>query len=111
MLIAGGICTIGFTFYFAAESLLAQMSMTVIVTFMLCLNVLLVYFYGRPYSGDLKINPTSLEHVQYVLSQAPLLKQYKGKPTKPDQGSAEKSSPQEGSSGQDKPAAESRSEE
>jgi hypothetical protein len=73
VLITGGICTIGFTFFFGAENLKAQMIMTAIVTFMLCLNILLVFFYGRPYSGDLRIEPNNLTHVRNILRTSPVL--------------------------------------
>lgn len=80
VLISGGICTIGFTYFFGAESLKAQLIMTLIVTFMLSLNILLVYFYGRPYRGDLHIEPLSFMHVRNILERAPVLKEQKTVP-------------------------------
>jgi hypothetical protein len=70
ILICGGVSTIGFTYFFGAEKLSSQILMTSIVTFMLCLNVLLVGFYSRPYRGDLHIEPNSLIHVRESLRQA-----------------------------------------
>lgn len=73
VLVTGGFCTIGFTYFFGAESLTAQAVMTTIVSFVLCLNVLLVFFYGRPYTGDMHINPDNLTHVRDILRKAPAL--------------------------------------
>jgi hypothetical protein len=73
ILIMGGICTIGFTYFFSAEKFMMQALMTSIVAFMLCLNILLVYFYGCPYKGDLRVLPSSLAHVRFVLLNAPVL--------------------------------------
>jgi hypothetical protein len=73
VLIVGGICTIGFTYFFGAEKPKFQMTMTSIVSFMLCLNVLLVYFYSSPYKGEMRIEPTALEHVRDLLRSAPVL--------------------------------------
>jgi hypothetical protein len=73
ILIMGGVCTITFTYFFGADRFRLQAVMTGIVAFMLCLNILLVFFYGRPYRGDLHITPNSLEHVRTVLEQAPVL--------------------------------------
>jgi len=70
ILICGGMSTIGFTYFFGAEKLSSQILMTSIVTFMLCLNVLLVGFYSRPYRGDLHIEPNSLIHIRESLRQS-----------------------------------------
>jgi len=73
ILIVGGICTIAFTYFFGAQKAKLQMIMTSIVAFMLCLNVLLVFFYSCPYKGDMRIEPTALEHVRDLLRSAPVL--------------------------------------
>jgi Protein of unknown function (DUF4239) len=87
VLITGGFCTIGFTYFFGAEKLKAQMVMTAVVTLMLGLNILLVFFYGRPYTGDLQIEPSNLIHARDLLRRAPVLQKQKTTPT-PAPGSA-----------------------
>jgi hypothetical protein len=73
ILIVGGICTIIFTYFFSAARGRTQAVMTSIVALMLCLNVLLVYFYSTPYKGDLRIEPSALIHIRDLLRNAPVL--------------------------------------
>ncbi|MGH9547781.1 MAG: DUF4239 domain-containing protein, partial [Terriglobales bacterium] len=57
VLIAGASLTITFTYFFAVESLQAQMLMTVLVAVTISLNVMLVGLFANPYRGDLRIQP------------------------------------------------------
>ncbi len=56
-LIAGGIVTVVFTYFFAIENWKVQMSMTVMVTLIISLNLYLVVLFGYPFSGDLRVWP------------------------------------------------------
>lgn len=57
-LITGGLATIGFTFFFTIESLVAQAVMTAMVAFVLSLNLYIAYLYDTPYSGALVVKNT-----------------------------------------------------
>jgi len=74
ILIMGGICTISFTYFFGAEKMKLQAIMTSIVSFMLCLNILVVFFYSSPYKGDMRIEPTALQRVRDLLRSTPMLR-------------------------------------
>jgi hypothetical protein len=73
ILVVGGFFTIAFTFFLGAEKWKLQLFLTSIVSFMLSLNVLVVYFYSSPYKGDMRVEPTALKHVRDVLRSSPLL--------------------------------------
>ncbi len=57
VLIVGAICTIVFTYFFGLTDLLSQIIMTAGVSLLIGLNLLLVAFYGYPFSGDVKVYP------------------------------------------------------
>ncbi|MBX9692527.1 MAG: DUF4239 domain-containing protein [Cyanobacteria bacterium] len=57
VLIFGGMCTIVFTYFFAIDSFIGQVLMTVIVSSCLSLNVYLLYLYGYPFSGEHGVAP------------------------------------------------------
>jgi hypothetical protein len=45
------------------------MVMTAILTLIIALNIYLVYQYGNPYAGEIKINKTSFQHLRdYVVN-------------------------------------------
>jgi len=56
-LIAGGVFTVAFTYFFGMESLRTQMLMTVLIVVSLSLNVFLVELFGNPFSGDVAVHP------------------------------------------------------
>ncbi|MEN9681087.1 MAG: hypothetical protein RLZZ627_980 [Pseudomonadota bacterium] len=67
-ILIGGAATIFFGFFFAMDNLPLQMVMTAILTLIISLNIYLVYQYGNPYAGEIKINKTSFQHLQeYVM--------------------------------------------
>ena len=78
ILIGGGICTTGFTYFFGTKSVKAQVMMTSVVTIMLCMNILLVLVYRKPYAGDMRIEPSTTLHVRERLTQDPLLQKEEG---------------------------------
>lgn len=57
VLIMGAICTIVFTYFFGLADLLSQIIMTAGVSLLIGLNLLLVAFYGYPFSGDVQVYP------------------------------------------------------
>lgn len=57
VLLVGAACTIIFTYFFGVPNLLSQIIMTAGVSLLIGLNLLLVAFYGYPFSGDVKVYP------------------------------------------------------
>jgi hypothetical protein len=57
VLIVGGTITIGFICFFTVESVALQTCMTVMVSVLISLNLLLVLWFGYPFSGDRKVHP------------------------------------------------------
>lgn len=68
VLIAGGVITIMFTYFFVLESLRVQIAMTALVALIISLNVYLVAMFGYPYSGDLKVDAGGFAIIQSILS-------------------------------------------
>lgn len=58
VLICGAVLTIGFTYFFATESVVSQALMTACVALTLALNLYLVVIYSRPFTGDFSIKPS-----------------------------------------------------
>ncbi len=67
VLIAGGICTVIFTYFFGVENAVAHVAMTTLVAFCLSLNVMLVALFSNPYRGDLKIQPDGFRYDQKMI--------------------------------------------
>ena len=82
ILIVGGVCTIAFTYCFAARSIKLQVVMTSIITLVFSLNMLLVLFFGKPYYGDLQVDPTSFERCLGILRKKRILQQEQQQQTK-----------------------------
>lgn len=61
VLIIGAIFTVMFTYFFGVKNLRAQILMTVLVSLTLSLNVLLVFIFGSPFSGEFAIQPDSFK--------------------------------------------------
>lgn len=57
VLLVGGIITLGFVCLFTVESFALQTCMTVMVSVLISLNLLLVLWFGYPFSGDRKVHP------------------------------------------------------
>jgi hypothetical protein len=55
VLVAGGIVTVAFTYFFVVERLHLQVIMTALVSLSISLNVVLVMMFGHPYSGGVKV--------------------------------------------------------
>lgn len=67
VLIAGGICTVLFTYFFGVENAVAHIAMTVLVSLCLSLNVMLVVLFSNPYRGDLKVHPDGFLYDQKMI--------------------------------------------
>ena len=61
ILIVGGSFTVIFTYFFAVHSLRVQLLMTTLVSLTLSLNVLLVFLYGSPFTGELAVKPDAFK--------------------------------------------------
>ncbi len=56
VLLLGGASVIIFTYFFGLEKLHVQILMTVLVSWVLFLNLMIVALFGSPYSGDVKVS-------------------------------------------------------
>lgn len=61
ILIIGGVFTVIFTYFFAVQNLKVQLLMTTLVSLTLSLNVLLVFLYGYPFSGEMAVRPDAFK--------------------------------------------------
>jgi hypothetical protein len=66
VLIVGGVFTLLFTYFFAVESVRAQVIMTVLVALTLSLNIYLVFIFGSPFTGDFGVKPDSFRLDQMI---------------------------------------------
>ncbi|HEY9786473.1 MAG TPA: hypothetical protein V6D17_13785 [Candidatus Obscuribacterales bacterium] len=67
-LITGGIFTLVFTYFFGVQNIRVQIVMTVLVAFTLALNVMLVVLFGRPFAGDLAVQPEAFRLDQEIFN-------------------------------------------
>jgi hypothetical protein len=63
VLLGGAAITIGYTFFFGAESLRAQALMTALLAIMIFSELLVVVGIDRPFSGSIKVEPNALAAV------------------------------------------------
>jgi hypothetical protein len=61
VLVIGGVATIVFTYFFAANRLKIQLIMVSMVSLVICLNIFLLASYDDPFSGDVMVAPTAFE--------------------------------------------------
>lgn len=61
VLLAGGLATIIFTYFFGIKNTKLQVVMTAIVTLVICLNIFLLASFDDPFVGDVMIHPTAFE--------------------------------------------------
>jgi hypothetical protein len=69
-LILGGIITTVFTFFFVLENLRLQVVMTSLIAITITLNIYLVGMFGHPYSGDLRVDPSSFDVIKEIADSA-----------------------------------------
>jgi len=62
VLLAGGLATIAFSYFFIVENFKLQVLMTSLVTVAICLNLFLLASYDDPFSGDVMVKSTPFEY-------------------------------------------------
>jgi hypothetical protein len=62
VLLAGGVITIGFTYFFGVRNLGAQILMVASLAGMISLTLFLILSLDLPFSGDLAVPPTAMTH-------------------------------------------------
>lgn len=70
-ILLGGFFTVFFTFFFVMEDIAMQIAMTAIVAIVISVNIYLVYQFGNPYSGEIRISKNSFESVQEFIAANP----------------------------------------
>jgi hypothetical protein len=70
-ILLGGFFTVFFTFFFVMEDMALQVAMTAIVAIVISVNIYLVYQFGNPYSGEIRISKNSFESVQEYITANP----------------------------------------
>jgi hypothetical protein len=63
ILFGGAIITLGFTFFFGAESLRAQTLMTALLALLMLSELFIIVAIDRPFTGAVKVEPTALAEV------------------------------------------------
>jgi hypothetical protein len=66
VLLFGGTVTVVFTYFFALKNFALQATMTAMVAILISLNLLLVLWFGYPFSGDRKVHPDAFQLDQRV---------------------------------------------
>jgi hypothetical protein len=69
IIIFGGLTTIGFTYFFAINSLRLQILTTSIVTILVCLNIYVLAGYDAPFSGDIALTAAPFEVVRELMQK------------------------------------------
>jgi hypothetical protein len=59
-LFTGGLLTIGFTLFFGSENLLAQISMTGVLSILVTLGLVVIVSIDHPFTGPVKVQPEPL---------------------------------------------------
>lgn len=63
VLFGGAVVTIGFTFFFGAENLRAQMAMTGALAVLICSGLLVIIAIDHPFAGSVRVPPEALSTV------------------------------------------------
>jgi len=63
VLLGGAVVTIGFTFFFGTESLLAQVIMTALLAVLIFSELQIIIAIDRPFTGAVKVGPNALAEV------------------------------------------------
>lgn len=70
-LLFGAVITIFFTYFFGLENVKLQIVMTAMVTMLIALNLVLVLFFARPFSGDMSVQADSFRLIQGIFKPKP----------------------------------------
>ncbi len=68
VLVAGGVITVTFTYFFRLDHLRIQVAMTSLVATIIALNLYLILMFGYPFSGDIKVSSDSFQVTQAIIS-------------------------------------------
>ena len=71
ILFGGAIITLGFTFFFGAESLRAQTLMTALLAVLMLSELFIIVAIDRPFTGAVKVAPTALAEVLKDFGSSP----------------------------------------
>nr|WP_303652792.1 DUF4239 domain-containing protein [Paludisphaera mucosa] len=71
VLIAGGVITVGFTYFFKLDDFRLQLAITAMLSAVIALNLYLILMFGSPFSGDVKIDPDGFSLTRYILDEVP----------------------------------------
>ena len=63
ILFGGAIVTLGFTFFFGAESLRAQTLMTALLAILMLSELFIIVAIDRPFTGTVRVEPSALAEV------------------------------------------------
>ncbi|MGA8610371.1 MAG: hypothetical protein WB760_01385 [Xanthobacteraceae bacterium] len=63
ILFGGAVVTLGFTFFFGAESLRAQTLMTALLAILMLSELFIIVAIDRPFTGSVRVEPSALEEV------------------------------------------------
>jgi hypothetical protein len=66
VLLTGAAVTIVFTYFFGLDNLRVQAAMTAMIALLISLNLLMVLWFGYPFSGDRKVHPDAFKVDQQV---------------------------------------------
>jgi hypothetical protein len=69
ILIFGGLCTVGFTYFFAIENIKLQILMTSVITSIVCLNIYMLAGFDAPFSGDIAITSTPFATMRETIEE------------------------------------------
>jgi len=69
VLFVGAIFTVVFTYFFGLDDVKSQIFMTAGVSLLIGLNLLLVAFYGYPFSGDVKVWPEEFQRDERIFDE------------------------------------------
>lgn len=71
VLLAGGFITVVFTYFFTLQDQAVQTAMTAMVALVISMSLYLVFLFGEPFSGDLRVTTNSFFLVQKLIAENP----------------------------------------
>lgn len=71
VLIAGGVITVVFAYFFKVEHVRLQLAMTSMLSAVIALNLYLILMFASPFSGDLQVEPEGFRHTRSILDEIP----------------------------------------
>lgn len=68
VLVAGGLATIVFTYFFGVKNTKLQVVMTALVSLVIVLNIFLLATYDDPFAGDVMVHPSAFQQDEVMFS-------------------------------------------